>query len=251
MPRPQACRRPNSRQGVPACGVRTGIFGGTFNPVHFGHLRAAEEVREAAGLDRIIFIPSGTPPLKTRDIAPAAARLEMVRSAIRGNPQFEVLDLECRSRRKSYTVSTLQKLAQLYPADRLFFLLGIDAFLDIPNWYRPDLLLALTDFLVLSRPGFRFSDLRSSPYLDIPAAALRGLDAGARSRHTALLPGGSTVTLLSVLPVSISATDIRHRVAARKSIKYLLPATVESYIISHNIYASQNKRQKTVTAGCR
>ncbi|HYQ48635.1 MAG TPA: nicotinate (nicotinamide) nucleotide adenylyltransferase, partial [Thermodesulfovibrionales bacterium] len=144
--------------------MKLGIFGGTFNPIHFGHLRVAEDVRETAGLDRIIFIPSGTPPLKTNDIAPARQRLAMTQLAIKGNPFFGTLDIECRSRQKSYTVRTMERLQKLYPDDRLFFMLGIDAFLDIPNWHRPDMLVEQTDFMVLSRPGSRFIDLSSSPY---------------------------------------------------------------------------------------
>lgn len=232
-------------------GMKLGIFGGTFNPIHFGHLRVAEEVREAAGLDRIIFIPSGTPPLKTENIAAARQRLAMTQLAIKKNPCFEMLDIECRRRQKSYTTKTLERLRELYPDDRLFFMLGIDAFLDIPNWHRPDVLVRQTDFLVLSRPGFRFIDLSSSPYLSIPRPLLRKLDARTLRYHTALLAGGRTATLLPVSPVAISATDIRSRAAQRKSIKYLLPAGVESYIISENLYVSAKKRHRTIERGCR
>ncbi len=87
--------------------MKLGIFGGTFNPIHFGHLRVAEEAWELAGLDSVIFIPSGNPPLKTEDIAPVQHRYEMVRLAIKKNPRFDLLDLECRTRKKSYTVETL------------------------------------------------------------------------------------------------------------------------------------------------
>jgi len=231
--------------------MQLGIFGGTFNPIHFGHLRVAEEVREAAGLDRIIFIPSGTPPLKTEDIAPARQRLAMTQLAIQGNPFFRILDIECRSRQKSYTIRTMERLRELYPDDRLFFMLGIDAFLDVPNWHRPDVLVRQTDFLVLSRPGFRFIDLSASPYLSLSRPLLRKLDTGMLRSHAALLAGGRTVTLLPVSPVAISATDIRSRAAQRKSIKYLLPAEVESYIISENLYVSGKKRHRTIERGCR
>ncbi|HYQ48384.1 MAG TPA: nicotinate-nucleotide adenylyltransferase [Thermodesulfovibrionales bacterium] len=231
--------------------MKLGIFGGTFNPIHFGHLRVAEEVRETAGLDRIIFIPSGTPPLKTEDIAPAHHRLAMTQRAIKGNPFFEMLDIECRSRQKSYTIKTLEQLQELCPGDHLFFMLGIDAFLDVPNWHRPDMLVMQTDFLVLSRPGFRFIDLSASPYLAIPRSFLRKLDTQTLESHTALLAGSRTVTLLPVSPVAISATDIRSRAAQRKSIKYLLPAEVESYIISENLYVSGKKRHRTIERGCR
>jgi len=231
--------------------MNIGIFGGTFNPVHFGHLRIAEEARQAADLGRIIFIPSGNPPLKTDDIAAAPHRLAMTRLAIQGNPFFEVLNIECRSRHKSYTVHTMQKLREIYPKDRLFFMLGIDAFLDIPNWYQPDLLVRHTDFLILSRPGCRFADLFASPYLSIKKNILQRLDARVLALHTVPFEDNTSVTLLNVTPFTIAATDIRNLAAQGKSIKYLLPAEIESYIIFENLYGFGNKRHRAVTRGCR
>ncbi len=231
--------------------MNIGIFGGTFNPVHFGHLRIAEEARQSADLGRIIFIPSGNPPLKTDDIAAARHRLAMTRLAVRGNPFFEVLDIECRSRHKSYTVHTLHKLRKLYPHDRLFFMLGIDAFLDIPDWYRPDMLVRHTDFLILSRPGCRFADLSASPYLSTKKSVLRRLDAKVLALQTMPCDGKNSVTLLNVTPVTISATDIRTLAAQGKSIKYLLPAEVESYIIFENLYGYGKRRHRAIMRGCR
>ena len=231
--------------------MKIGIFGGTFNPIHFGHLRVAEEARVAADLDKIMFIPSGHPPLKTEDVAPARHRLAMARLAVKGNPFFEVLDIECRSGRTSYTVTTLHELRRRHPDDRLYFMLGIDAFLDIPNWHRPDLLLQHRDFLVLSRPGCRFADLFSSPYLPAGKKLLRQLDAKTTVTGTVSLDSGGTVTLLNVAPIIVSATDIRTLISQGKSVKYLLPAEVESYIISQNLYASKKRTHRAVTEGCR
>jgi nicotinate-nucleotide adenylyltransferase len=231
--------------------MNIGIFGGTFNPVHFGHLRIAEEARQSAGLGRIIFIPSGNPPLKTDDIAAARHRLAMTRLAAQGNPFFEVLDIECRSRHKSYTVHTMHKLRGIYPHDRLFFMLGIDAYLDIPNWYRPDLLMRHTNFVILSRPGCRFTDLSASPYLSVKTNILRRLDAKILESHTVSFEDNNSVTLLNVTPVTISATDIRTLAAQGKSVKYLLPAEVESYIIFENLYGSGKRRHRAVMGGCR
>lgn len=231
--------------------MNIGILGGTFNPVHFGHLRVAEEARQSADLSRIIFIPSGNPPLKTGDIAAARHRLTMTGLAVQGNPFFEVLDIECRRRHKSYTVDTMRKLREIYPLDRLFFMLGIDAFLDIPNWYRPDILVRHTDFLILSRPGCRFADLSASPYLSINKNILRSLDARTLPSHTIPFEGNNAVTLLNVTPVAIAATDIRTLAAQGKSIKYLLPAEVESYIILENLYGSGKRRHRAVTRECR
>ena len=117
--------------------MRIGVFGGTFNPIHYGHLRAAEEVREMLAFDKVLFVPSGTPPLKTEDLTDAQKRFEMARLAVAGNGAFEVLDIECKKPKKSYTVETLEVLLTLYEDAELYFMLGIDAFLDIPNWWMP------------------------------------------------------------------------------------------------------------------
>jgi nicotinate-nucleotide adenylyltransferase len=230
---------------------KLGIFGGTFNPIHFGHLRVAAEARELAGLDTVIFIPSGNPPLKTEDIAPAQHRYAMTELAVKGNPSFDLLDLECRTRNKSYTIKTLEKLRQLYPDDSLYFILGIDAFLDIPNWYRPERLLGLADFLILSRPGCRFSDLTASPYLSVRKEIMKKLDIRTMPSYSTKLKNGNTAMLLNVCPVTISATDIRTRIAQGKSVKYLLPADVESYILSHKLYAFRKPKDRTVKRECR
>lgn len=231
--------------------MKLGILGGTFNPIHFGHLRAAEEARELAGLDIVIFIPSGNPPLKTKAIAPAPHRYAMVKLAIRNNPRFDLLDLECRTRQTSYTVKTLEKLHDLYPADSLYFMLGIDAFLDIPNWFRPEHLLSLADFLILSRPGCRFADLSASPYLSVGKETLKKLDMGTMLSYSTKLGSGNTAMLLNVSPLNISATDIRTRITEGNSAKYLLPADVESYIISHKLYACKKPQDRAVKRECR
>ena len=231
--------------------MKLGIFGGTFNPIHFGHLRSAEEALELAGLDRVIFIPSGNPSLKTENIAPAEHRYAMARLATIKNPRFELLDLECKTRQKSYTANTLEKLHDLYPDASLYFMLGIDAFLDIPNWYRPERLLSLAHFLILSRPGCRFADLSTSPYLSVTKEKLRKLDSGDILHYSTKLGNGNTAMLLNVSPINISATDIRTRITEGKSVKYLLPADVESYIISHKLYAFRKPQDRAVKRGCR
>lgn len=231
--------------------MKLGILGGTFNPIHFGHLRAAEEALELAGFDTVIFIPSGNPPLKTEDIAPAHHRYAMVRLATIKNPRFELLDLECKTRQKSYTVKTFEKLHDLYPDASLYFILGIDAFLDIPNWYRPERLLSLAHFLILSRPGCRFADLSASPYLSVSKETLRKLDKGTIPSYTAKLKNRNTAVFLNVSPMNISATDIRTRIAEGKGVKYLLPADVESYIISHKLYACRKPQDRAVKRECR
>lgn len=221
--------------------MRIGVFGGTFNPVHYGHLRAAEEAAEVAGLDRILFMPSGNPPLKTAGIADARHRLKMVRLATSGNRRFRVLDLECRMPGKSYTVQTIGRLRKKYPRAEVHFMLGIDAFLDIPNWWQPDRLLAMVDFLVMSRPGTRFADLAASPAVGLTRRELTRLDRGRDLVRTARLRSGRGITLLSVTPLQISSTGVRSILRSGMSAKYLLPPEVESYIIFHKLYADASE----------
>ena len=165
--------------------MKIGIFGGTFNPIHYGHLRSAEEIRLIFGLDRIFFIPSGNPPLKRKDLADADHRYNMVRMAVRDNPYFEVLDIESIRPGKSYTVNTLEQLLKNYADADFYFILGIDAFLDIPNWREPEKILSLANFIVISRPGKSFVDLFHSPYLGMKKTSLASLDRGeAASGHS-------------------------------------------------------------------
>lgn len=218
---------------------RIGIFGGTFNPIHFGHLRAAEEVRERADLEKVLFIPSCNPPLKGFELADPEDRYEMTRLAIERNPYFEISDIECKRKGKSYTVDTLLELKKVMPEVDLYLILGIDSFLEIPQWYRPDKLIEMTDFIVVSRPGFSFKEL-------IPVLGLTGqdkgydpfneLDKGSTDHWEISLKTGREVILMNITHINISATMIRRLISKGKSIKYLLPESVEYYIISKKLY---------------
>ncbi len=218
--------------------MKIGIFGGTFNPIHHGHLIAAEEIREKLRLDRIIFVPSGNPPLKDAGLADAKQRYKMVRLAVFKNRRFEISDIEYKKKAKSYTVTTLAELKRLYPRAKLYFIAGIDAFIDIPNWRQPEKLVALADFIVISRPPYNFSNLSASPYLKAHKNILKMLDSGKITSYKTRLQGGKDVILLRLTPVGISATMIRKLMKQGKSIKYLLPEEVESFIISNKIYKS-------------
>ncbi|PKL51608.1 MAG: nicotinic acid mononucleotide adenylyltransferase [Nitrospira bacterium HGW-Nitrospira-1] len=232
--------------------MKIGVFGGTFNPIHYGHLRAAEEIRGRFGLDRIFFIPSGNPPLKRKNLAGADHRLAMVRMAVRDNPYFEALDIECVRPGKSYTVNTLEQLLRSYPDADLYFMLGIDVFLDIPNWREPEKILAMANFIILSRPGKNFSDLFQSPYLDIKKTQLSNLDRGEIALYTTVLQSGKKALLTGVTPIGISSTEIRKCVKRGVSIKYLLPEEIKSYIISKGLYRANRKelnRKGCVTGG--
>ena len=220
--------------------MKIGIFGGTFNPIHYGHLRAAEEVREKLEFDKIIFIPSGKPPLKTEEIADVIHRYKMTMRAIDNNHFFELSDIECRQIGKSYTVKTFEELKKTNPKAELFFILGIDAFLDIPNWWQPERLIALTNFVIISRPGFKFIDLQTSPYTKINRRILRELDNGETETCKIKLKSNKDAILLRLTPIGISSTEIRRLIRQGKSIKYLLPAEVKSYIIANKLYKMES-----------
>lgn len=217
--------------------MRLGVFGGTLNPIHYGHLRAAEEIRQKLRLDGVIFVPTGTPPLKSEELAPASQRYAMAEAAIASNEYFSLSDIECKRQGVSYSIHTAEELRGAHPDDELFFIVGVDAFLELPKWYEPGRLLGLLDFVIMSRPGHSFSHLLSSPYLSVQESHLRGLDKGSLEPLEAPLEGGRTATLLPVTPLGVSASSIRELVRRRMSIKYLLPEQVESFIMSNGLYS--------------
>lgn len=216
---------------------RIGILGGTFNPIHYGHLAAAEEVRNRLTLDRVLFIPSFIPPHKEDADVPAAShRLEMVRLAVLGNAGFEASDIEIQRGGRSYTIDTIEALQRAHPGAELFFITGLDSFLEIRTWRRWRELLASCAFVVLSRPGYRFAELESIDFMKSVRADLEHLDAGACLSSFAGSP--EFAIHLEMIPLyDISSTDIRARVKEGRSIKYLLPDAVETYIIENEFYA--------------
>lgn len=212
--------------------MKLGLFGGTFDPIHWGHLRSAEEVREALGLDRVLFIPASLPPLKTKiKTAPAADRLKMVRLAIAGNPAFAVSSVELSRPGKSFTIDTLRYFAAQGGGDSLYFILGIDAFLEIGKWKNFAALFALAHFVVTTRPGL--------PALkrlgDIPVAARKSFCYDSREnvfRHAS----GTRLHFVRLTDLAIAASDIRARSRSGKSIRYLVPPAVERYIKEKELY---------------
>lgn len=216
--------------------MRLGFFGGTFNPIHFGHLRAAEEAGERVGLDKVVFIPAKSPPLKSEDVASAEHRLRMTSIAVATNLSFEVSDIECRRAEKSYTVETARELRSRYPDSELYFILGADAFMELPMWREPDELVRLIDFIVISRRKTRFAELAGSPYLEPDRDELSSLDRGEKEILEVKLKGGRRTVLLAAPFLDISSTEIRRNVRGGKSIKYLLPGRVESFIMTHRLY---------------
>ncbi len=217
--------------------MKIGIYGGTFNPVHYGHLRTAEEVAEVLGLDRIIFIPAGQTPFDKPDLEKSTHRYKMVKAAIEGNPRFRISNIEVKTRGRSYTVDTIRKLREKYKKSELFFILGIDAFIDLQLWKHPDRLIRLTNIAVISRPGYTFSQLSDSPYVkDVPKKTLRELDRGIRREFAFDISTNRKATLINVTALHISASNIRDCITAGRNASYLLPESVKSYIISSKLY---------------
>ena len=215
-----------------------GLLGGTFNPIHNGHVAIARQAREVLALDRVVLIPTGDPPHKPHEnLAAAKDRFEMVRLAIASDPSLSISDVEVRRSGKSYTIDTIRLLQQEYgPAARLFFLIGLDAFLEFPTWRDPATLLTLCSFVVLSRPGLSFQALSELPLIPpIPHASLVDLDAG-QSVRLDVPVGAQSLICLRLPPNSVSASDIRARIAQGAPTAKLLPPVVESYILQHHIY---------------
>ena len=212
--------------------MKIGIYGGTFNPIHLGHLRTAEEIRQRFALREIIFVPSARPPHKqSPEIVDGSHRLKMAALAVTGNPCFSVSDLEVRRGGKSYSLDTLRELKKLHPESNLAFICGRDAFLEIHTWHKYRELFAAADFIVTSRPGSKPRALSQT----IPPAARREFR---RQKKTAALVhvSGKTVTFTEVTGLDISSTLIRRFIREGLSPRYLIPRRVGEYIIENRLY---------------
>jgi len=224
--------------------MRLGLLGGSFNPVHNCHLAIARQTREALGLDQILFVPTNHPPHKQNgNLAPAQDRYEMVRLTIASDPTLAISDVEIRRPGKSYSIDTIRLLQQEYAAQtQLYFLIGLDAFLDFPSWREPLALLELCPFVVLSRPGLSFRSLSTVALLPpIPQSSLADLDAGRISQLEVPL-GKQRLTCLQLPPCTVSASDIRARIRRGLPVANLLPPIVESYILQHYLYQEDRDR---------
>ena len=216
-----------------------GLLGGSFNPIHNGHLHIANYVYKALAPDRVIFIPTGDPPHKpSNSLAPAHHRLGMVKLATEPHKYFMVDDREARSSTVSYSVDTVSQLKKEFPrGTELGFIIGLDAFLDLQSWKQATHLLDNCHVIVCSRPGVTFTKLQSLSILPpIPPTSLHNLDQQVTNRLNMTLPSGSLLTLLSVPPCEVSASHIREQVALHRPIAHWLPPSVESYIIQHQLY---------------
>jgi len=213
-----------------------GIFGGTFDPIHHGHLRLAQEALEQCSLSAIRFIPSGTPPHRAAPLATAEQRLHMVRLAIQGQSGFELDEREVHRSDKCYSVDTLGALrAELGAAQPLCLLLGSDAFMQLHTWHQWQRLFELTHIIVMQRPGRPVGNAMAQADEDLRRQYQSRLAPSSRLLHDS--PGGHVV-VLDMPQLDISATDIRSRVVQHKNLRYLLPDAVAHYIQINQLYKS-------------
>jgi nicotinate-nucleotide adenylyltransferase len=187
--------------------MKIGILGGTFNPIHLGHLIMAEEVRQKICLDRVVFVPANLPPHKDDgEIIDACHRLKMLKLAIRGNSYFSVSDIEIKRGGRSYTIDTVKEFTKIYPDDQLYFIIGSDLVKYLNEWKDVKDIIALVQFVVATRPGY--------PLKNLP----------------------SYMTTIDIRAVDISAFEIRQCIKENRSFRYLVPEPVRQYIVKKGIY---------------
>ena len=187
--------------------MKIGILGGTFNPIHLGHLILAEEIREKLRLSKVIFVPAYLPPhKKAQGIAPAQMRWQMVRLAIKGNKSFSVSDIEIKRKGRSFTINTLSAFKKKYPKDELYFITGSDLLRYLPQWKDLREIIKMVKFVVATRPGY--------PLERIPAY----------------------ITTVPIRAVDISGVEIRRALEKKQSIRYLVPDAVSKYLTEHIVY---------------
>jgi nicotinate-nucleotide adenylyltransferase len=213
--------------------MRVGLFGGTFDPIHWGHLRSAEEVSETFRLDRVLFIPASIPPHKTgQPTTPARDRLQMVRLAVADNPQFGVSTVETARPGVSYSIDTIRHFrSEMGQGDELFFIIGLDAFREIGSWKDFAELFPLCNFIVTSRPGSKESDPLRGTGVAVKRLFCYDFEEG-NYRHRS----GTRIFFTKLADIAISASEIRARAKEGKSIRYLVPAAVETYIEKQGLY---------------
>jgi nicotinate-nucleotide adenylyltransferase len=210
-----------------------GLFGGTFDPIHFGHLRAAFELTELLDLQRVLFIPAADPPHRGRPLADAPARLAMVLAAVEDEESFAVDDRELRRPGPSYTVLTLEELRREYGDTPLVLMLGMDAFLGLPTWHRWTELLDLAHVAVAHRPGAA-----------VPSSGELGRLIGrcrARDRSEIAAAPSGRIFVHPGTQLDISSTDLREALLAGRDPRYLMPEAVRRMIIATGIYARRGE----------
>lgn len=204
--------------------MNIGVFGGSFDPVHYGHLLLAQQCLESSSLDRVLFVPVAHSPLRPRSpIADAKSRVEMLQLAIADHPQFAVSTIELDRGQVSYTVDTLRALREASPADTFFLLMGLDSLLDFPRWHEPREILSLAQLLVVNRPA---------------TSGATAADAWQVLRGYVTDEQIDTIrsSIIDSQQFEFSSTDIRQRVTSGRSLRFRTPRAVEKYIETQGLY---------------
>ena len=215
--------------------ARVGVLGGSFNPIHYGHLLLADEVLEALGLDRLLFVPAAAPPHKpATQLAPAADRCEMVRLATADHPRFAVSDLELRRPGPSYTVDTLAALAA--GGDELFYVIGSETFLDLLTWREPRRVARLARLVVIPRAGSPFDAESAAAQKVVREIGVEGGFVHAAAPRD-VRPHGVLIVHATSLP--LSASELRRRVREGRSLAFRMPPAAIAYVRSHGLYRAE------------
>jgi nicotinate-nucleotide adenylyltransferase len=223
-----------SSDGAGKMPLRLGVFGGTFDPIHLGHLRAAQEALELLGLDEMLFVPVAVPPHKPGvAIASFQSRRQMLQLAVGDNPRFRVSDIESRMPGKSYTVHTLDRLLKENLGAELFFLVGGDAFFEIDTWYQFREIFRLAAIVVLRRPGCGEGEEEILEFVKGRISASYRIVPESREIRHPTLP---SVFNLRNTRMDISSTRIRELVVRGQSVRYLVPDDVLGYIVENDLY---------------
>jgi nicotinate-nucleotide adenylyltransferase len=218
--------------------MKIGLFGGTFDPIHFGHLRSAEEVREAWGLERVVLIPAAVPPHKGRGaMAAAADRLRMIELAVAGAPGLAVSDVELRRAGPSYTIDTVRHFQERVPDADIALIMGLDAFLEIDTWKSFREILSIVPVVVMSRPDFQDSAGSDRARAKGVLTAIASPESIAETPEGFQAAGIKSVAVQRVTALDISSTRIRGMIGAGRSIRYLAPAAVVEHIRAKGLYA--------------
>ncbi len=203
--------------------MRLGLFGGTFDPIHLGHLILAEQCREACSLDRVWFVVTGAPPHKPGGRTAVTHRLEMARIAVAGHRAFAVSEIEASRPGPHYSVETLESVRRDSPNDELYFLIGADSLADLPSWREPVRIAQLATIVVVNRPGME----------EVDPATLPGFG-----------PGSHPLVSVSIPPIGIASSDLRARLAQGRSVRYLVPRGVEAYIEAQGLYRDDSENER-------
>jgi len=212
---------------------RIGLFGGTFNPIHWGHLRAAEEIQEDFQLKKVVFIPALIPPHKNGEsILSSQHRLQMVQLAIHDNPGFTISDFEIRRSRTSYSIFTIEYFQrELGFKAALFFLMGIDSYLEISTWKDFNRLFSLSNFIVMARPGYPKEEISKALPVDVAEDFYYN-----PQKKCYVHSSDHKVFFREITLLDISSSEIRRRIKTCRSVRYLVPPGVDEYIKQHNLY---------------